>query len=85
MDSLTRTLARLIAKSHRAKKCGARTRTGKPCKMRPAKLWGERCRLHGGLSTGPKTQEGRERIAEAQRRRWARWRQNNDGGATGSD
>jgi uncharacterized protein YjiS (DUF1127 family) len=29
-----------------------------------------RCRFHGGLSTGPKTQAGRARIAEAQRRRW---------------
>jgi hypothetical protein len=28
-----------------------------------------RCRFHGGLSTGPKTQAGRARIAEAQRRR----------------
>jgi hypothetical protein len=31
-----------------------------------------RCKFHGGLSTGPKTAEGRARIAEAQRRRWAR-------------
>jgi ABC transporter substrate binding protein len=30
-----------------------------------------RCRFHGGLSTGPKTAEGKARIAEAQRRRWA--------------
>ena len=29
-----------------------------------------RCRFHGGLSTGPKTETGRRRIAEAQRRRW---------------
>src|SRR4029077_19309415 len=27
-----------------------------------------RCRFHGGLSTGPKTEAGRSRIAEAQRR-----------------
>jgi len=32
-----------------------------------------RCKHHGGRSTGPKTPEGRERISEAQRRRWARW------------
>ena len=31
-----------------------------------------RCRFHGGMSTGPKTTEGRARIAEAQRRHWAR-------------
>jgi hypothetical protein len=49
--------------------CNARTRAGGKCKMRPV-AGRERCRLHGGLSTGPKTQEGRERIVEAQRRRW---------------
>lgn len=54
--------------------CGARTRKGSSCKARalPGKT---RCRFHGGASTGPKTPEGRERIAEAQRRRWAKWRQ----------
>jgi len=30
------------------------------------------CRFHG--RGGPKTSEGKARIAEAQRRRWARWR-----------
>ena len=29
-----------------------------------------RCRFYGGLSTGPKAEAGRARIAEAQRRRW---------------
>ena len=33
-----------------------------------------RCPLHGGLSTGPTTPEGRERISAAQRRRWEAWR-----------
>ncbi|MGH8436475.1 MAG: HGGxSTG domain-containing protein [Pseudomonas sp.] len=32
--------------------CGAKTRTGTPCKRRDLYLSG-RCRLHGGLSTGP--------------------------------
>ncbi|MGI3185019.1 HGGxSTG domain-containing protein [Nioella aestuarii] len=32
----------------------------------------QRCRMHGGLSTGPKTVEGRARIAEAQKLRWQR-------------
>lgn len=38
--------------------CGAKTRTGAPCKRKPipGKL---RCRNHGGLSTGSKTLEGR--------------------------
>jgi hypothetical protein len=39
----------------------------------------ERCRQHGGLSSGPKTAEGRARIAEAVRARWARWRSERDG------
>jgi hypothetical protein len=33
-----------------------------------------RCRFHGGLSTGPKTEAGRRRIADAQRRRWGVFR-----------
>ncbi|PHR11565.1 MAG: hypothetical protein COA41_20095 [Sphingopyxis sp.] len=33
--------------------CGAKTRAGTPCKRRDLYLSG-RCRLHGGLSTGPK-------------------------------
>lgn len=49
-------------------KCGARTRAGTPCKA-PV-VWGRtRCRLHGGCSTGPKTEAGRQRIAESNRRR----------------
>jgi hypothetical protein len=42
--------------------CGARTRAGTPCKRRDVYLSG-RCRLHGGLSTGPKTVEGKARSA----------------------
>ena len=34
-----------------------------------------RCRFHGGLSTGPKSEAGRARIAEAQRRRWLAYRE----------
>jgi hypothetical protein len=33
-----------------------------------------RCRFHGGLSTGPKSEAGRARISEAQRRRWLAYR-----------
>ena len=33
-------------------KCGARTRKGTPCRI--SMIWPNgRCRLHGGLSTGP--------------------------------
>ncbi|MDZ5432879.1 HGGxSTG domain-containing protein [Pseudomonas fluorescens] len=34
--------------------CGAKTRAGTPCKRRDLYKSG-RCRLHGGLSTGPKS------------------------------
>ena len=45
--------------------CNARTRRGTACQKPP--LRGKtRCRLHGGLSTGPKTPEGKARIAAAQ-------------------
>jgi hypothetical protein len=40
-----------------------------------AELGKARCRFHGGLSTGPKTEAGRARIAEAQRRRWRAFRE----------
>jgi hypothetical protein len=44
--------------------CGARTRRGTACQKPP--LAGKtRCRLHGGLSTGPRTAEGKARIATA--------------------
>jgi hypothetical protein len=47
----------------KALRCGARTRRGSRCKC-PAMPNG-RCRLHGGLSTGPRTAEGIERIRQA--------------------
>ena len=53
--------------------CGARTRAGHPCRRKGTGK-GRRCRNHGGKSTGPRTIEGRERIANAQRARWQRWR-----------
>lgn len=63
-------------KRHRPR-CGARTRAGHPCRA-PA-LWrrGEprpangRCRMHGGLSTGARTEAGKERAREGTRRFWA--------------
>jgi hypothetical protein len=44
-------------------KCGAMTRRQTRCQS-PAMKNG-RCRLHGGLSTGPRTPEGIERIRQA--------------------
>lgn len=53
------------------KKCGASLGSdGAACNK--VALVNGRCRLHGGKSTGPRTLEGRARIAEAQRARWHR-------------
>ncbi|MGE0118678.1 MAG: HGGxSTG domain-containing protein [Dongiaceae bacterium] len=46
-----------------APRCGARTRAGCPCRQ-PA-MANRRCRLHGGLSTGPRTPEGLARSRTA--------------------
>ena len=56
--------------------CGAKTRSGHPCR-KPALKRKRRCRLHGGLSTGPKTREGKARIAAAQLKhgRYVNWRE----------
>ncbi|WP_174819141.1 HGGxSTG domain-containing protein [Ruegeria atlantica] len=49
--------------------CGARTKYG-VC-LEPPVEGKTRCRLHGGLSTGAKTAEGRKRISEANTALWA--------------
>lgn len=56
--------------------CDAKARSGRKCRNRvvPGRT---KCRFHGGASTGPRTAEGRARIAEAQRKRW---RQQRSGG-----
>jgi len=48
-----------------APRCGAHTRSGECCRQ-PAMKNG-RCRMHGGLSTGPRTAAGRARCAAARR------------------
>lgn len=53
--------------------CGATTRKGTACRM-ASEAGKRRCKYHGGKSTGPKVAEGKARIAEAQKRRWATWR-----------
>ncbi len=51
--------------------CKAKTRKGELCKKRP--MEGKmRCRMHGGLSTGPKTAEGRARCKAAAVAKWER-------------
>ena len=42
--------------------CGAKTRAGTLCKLRSICING-RCKLHGGLSTGPTTKKGKARSA----------------------
>lgn len=44
-------------------RCGAKTRSGTPCRG-PGMLNG-RCRMHGGTSTGPRTEQGLERCRRA--------------------
>lgn len=67
-------LAALEAEREKTRRvmCGAMTRKGSPCRnmSEPGRT---RCKFHGGKSTGPRTVEGRARIAEAQRRRWNAW------------
>jgi hypothetical protein len=53
--------------------CGAKTRRGFPC-IRRVVPGRNRCPNHGGLTTGPKTAEGKARIAAAARARWAKYR-----------
>jgi|ERR1700733_12588249 len=54
--------------------CGARCRDGHSCKAKAVanpktdKPINGRCRMHGGLSVGPKTKEGKARCREAARR-----------------
>lgn len=51
-------------------RCGAHARTtGNPCQAKA--LTNGRCKNHGGMSTGPKTPEGRQAIAQATRQRMA--------------
>jgi hypothetical protein len=48
-----------------ASRCLSRTRSGGLCQRAGSPKNG-RCHLHGGNSTGPRTEEGRARIAAAQ-------------------
>ncbi len=84
----------LASRPHKADlpRCGARCRSkgGAPCDARVAvrvvatqgkvrRLLSDRCRMHGGLSTGPRTADGRQRCVEAGRQgateRWRRYRE----------
>jgi hypothetical protein len=68
--------------------CGARELSygfaflGNRCKATAIKTkrgaW--RCPLHGGLSSGPKSPEGKARISAAARARWAAYREGRSAG-----
>ena len=67
-----------LIKSH--PRCGARARSGRPCRRyvaadRWTKKLRKRCRLHGGLSTGPKFPDGKERSLAAANAGLAVWRE----------
>ncbi len=57
-------------------RCGAKTRSGAPCAKFPVE-GKRRFRLHGGLSTGPKTPAGRATISAANTKhgRYKNWRE----------
>lgn len=65
------TYAQMISKENEMRlktKCGAHARsTGNPCQAKA--MTNGKCKNHGGMSTGPKTQEGRDAIAQATRQR----------------
>ncbi len=63
-------LLRSQTREMRAQKCGARTRKGTLCQCKGLGR-GRRCKFHGGMSTGPRTEAGKRRIADANRRRAA--------------
>ena len=54
--------------------CGAKCRDGHSCKAqivvnpKTGEPINGRCRMHGGLSTGAKTEEGKDKIREGSRR-----------------
>ena len=78
---------RLIARYRDGRYCLAKKAGGKLC-LFTAKVPGNgprgRCGFHGGTgNSGPKTAEGKKRIAEAQKLRWARYRIANNKGRNG--
>jgi hypothetical protein len=50
---------------HLAPRCGAKTRWPRSGPCRGPAMGNGRCRMHGGLSTGPRTEEGLVRLCAA--------------------
>ena len=78
--------ARKFTHGRQRPRCLAYARTtGRPCqaKVVPGRT---RCKLHGGASTGPRTEAGRRRVGEAARARmlryWEQWRRERQRGST---
>ena len=71
-----------VPPKHQRERCGAKCRDGHACRApvfkRPDGSLARRCRMHGGASTGPKTEEGKRRALEALHagllRRWEKYR-----------
>ncbi|MET0529950.1 MAG: HGGxSTG domain-containing protein [Microvirga sp.] len=61
----TPTLSERLALAQAAGRCGAKCRNGSACRS-PA-MGNGRCRMHGGLSTGPRTADG---LARSRRSNW---------------
>ena len=53
--------------------CGAKNRRGAPCQCKLLYANG-RCKFHGGLSTGPRTTEGKARSLAALKEGLRAWR-----------
>ena len=52
--------------------CGAKNRKGLPCQCKLL-LKGGKCKFHGGMSTGPRTEEGKKKSIETLRAGWLKW------------
>lgn len=61
VDPITGLIPGRRTKARRAL-CGAMTQKGRPC-VAVVELGRKRCRWHGGLSTGPTTEEGKQKVA----------------------
>ena len=48
-------------------------RIGLPCQCKLL-LKGGKCKFHGGMSTGPRTEAGKKKSIAALRSGWAKWR-----------
>lgn len=58
---------------HRPKRvCGARKKTGERCRSKGLHR-GDKCKFHGGLSTGARTPEGKARAIAAMQAGHAKW------------